>query len=162
MKKTAIISIIIAFVLLVPSPAYAGTCPTCTNTVILNDGYYFETILKDEYVIKRSTAQNTANRGKVTKTKSKTTYLKNAAGKIMWYVKVTGTFTYGNGSAKCIKSVCNAGSKNKSWVVTNSSSSKNGNKASAIATGTHYLNGVPVESLTKIVTLKCDAYGNIT
>ena len=35
-----------------------------------------------------------------TETKSKTSYYKNTAGDTMWYVRVTGTFTYGDGISK--------------------------------------------------------------
>ncbi|MEG1009703.1 MAG: hypothetical protein RSF67_07845, partial [Clostridia bacterium] len=43
-----------------------------------------------------------------TQTKFKTTYYKNATGDIMWWVKVTGTFTYGNGTSKCTRAIGSA------------------------------------------------------
>jgi hypothetical protein len=80
----------------------------------------------------------------------------------MWYVRVTGTFTYGNGSAKCTNAICTAESKNKAWTVSGRSSSKHGNKASATAKGTHHLNGVPAETISRTVTLKCSPHGKFS
>lgn len=52
-----------------------------------------------------------------TVTKSKTSYTKNLAGDTLWYVKATGTFTYGNGSSKCTSVTPNAVSKNNIMMV---------------------------------------------
>lgn len=52
-----------------------------------------------------------------TETKSKTAYFKNSAGKVMWYVRVTGTFTYKDGTSKCISATPSAASLNANWKV---------------------------------------------
>ncbi len=161
MRKSIIISILIAtWVTFMPTASLASTDSVEKNLYMLNNNYYFETIIEDEENICNSFQESTIARASSnTKTKSKTTYCKNSSGKVMWYVKVTGTFTYGNGSAKCTKAICTAESKNKTWKISNKSSSKNGNTASASAKGTHYLNGIPAESITKTVTLTCSSSG---
>ena len=161
MRKFIIISIFIAtWITLVPTASLAGTDSIEKNIYISNSNYYFETIIEDETNICNSFQESTfANASSTTKTKSKTTYCKNSAGTVMWYVKITGTFTYGKGAAKCTKAICTAESKNKTWKISNKASSKNGNKAFGTAKGTHYLNGVPAESITKTVTLKCNSSG---
>lgn len=164
MKRTSFIAAIAAFILLIPSFAFANTEPAQTDVLMLDDGSYFETVIEDSEcnALSSDSFKILEAASKTTKTKSKTTYFKNSAGKVMWYVKVTGTFTYGNGSAKCTKSVCTAESKNKTWKVSNKSASKSKNKASATATGTHYLNGAPVESLKRTVTLTCSPTGDFS
>ena len=77
----------------------------------------------------------------------------------MWWVRVTGTFTYGNGASKCISAKGSAASENSNWKVSNISDSKSGNTASAKATGTQYLYGKVLSKLTKTVTLKCSSTG---
>ena len=132
---------------------------------MLDDGYYLETIIEGEDSAVQDIIPGNMNRStksRSTKTKTKTTYCKNSSGKVMWYVRVTGTFTYGNGSAKCTNSVCTSESKNKAWKVSGRSASKSGNNASATAKGTHYLNGSPVETISRTVTLKCSPTGNFT
>ena len=90
-----------------------------------------------------------------TETKSKTSYYKNTAGDTMWYVRVTGTFTYGDGISKCISVTPSAASYTSDWKVSNISGSKSGNKASATATGKQYYAGEVIDSITKTVTLTC-------
>ena len=46
-----------------------------------------------------------------TETKSKTSYYRSASGSVLWYVRVTGTFTYGNGTAKCTSQTPSAASE---------------------------------------------------
>lgn len=162
MRRIVIIAIMLAFVMLVSSFAFAETNQAQADIDATDGGYYFETIIEDECDTPKDAIRNIMTRGTTTKTKSKTVNCKNSSGSVMWYVKVTGTFTYGNGSSKCTKSVCTAESKNKAWKVTNRSSSKSGNAASASAKGTHYLNGSPVETIKKTVTLKCSPTGNFS
>lgn len=161
MRKSIIITVLITtWVALMPTPSLAGTDSVEKNLLISNSNYYFETIIENEENNCNSFQERTiAKASSTTKTKSKTTYCKNSSGTVMWYVKVTGTFTYGNGSVKCTKSICTAVSENKTWKISHKTSSKAGNKASGTAKGTHYLNGVPAEAITKIVTLKCNSSG---
>jgi hypothetical protein len=158
MKK--VITILLTFVLFMPVSVCATTDSASAKIVILDDGNYFETVIEDD-VTDYQNASATLKASSTT-TKSKTTYFKNSSGNILWYVKVTGTFTYGNGSAKCTKSICTAESKSKAWKVSNKASSKTGNCASASATGTHYINGASAETYTRTVTLKCSSTGKFS
>lgn len=162
--KKFLITTMIAFVMLMPGFAYAESVSIDDETILLEDDYYFETVIKDEPTVSSNTIKNDIMRKSSSKTatKSKTTYCKNSSGNVMWYVKVTGTFTCGNGSARCTKSTCTAKSNNKTWKVSNRSSSKRGNKASATATGTHYMNGVKMESITRTVTITCSPSGSFS
>lgn len=142
-----------------PIATYAQTDNVQSTIEYLDDGSYYETIITDEPSAANGTsiAANTK-----TATKSKTTYFKNADGDTMWYVKVTGTFTYGNGSAKCTKSTVTAASKNSDWKITSKSSNKSANKASATATAKKYHLGVVIQTKSKTVTLTCSPTGNFS
>lgn len=94
-----------------------------------------------------------------TETKSKTQYMRDDSGVVLWYVKVTGTFTYGGGSAKCTSVTPSATAVGSTWKVSNISGSKSGNKASATATGKQYVDGVVTQSMTRTVTLTCSPTG---
>ena len=118
------------------------------------DGSYFVTEITDEstFVNARST----------TTTKSKTGTYYNSSNVALWYVKVTGTFTYGSGTSSCTSSSVSSGSYSSSWKVTDTSASKSGATATAKGTGRHYLNGVVIESIPSTVNLTCDANGNFS
>ena len=77
----------------------------------------------------------------------------------MWYVSVTGTFTYGDGTARCTSVTPSAASLDSNWKVSNITGSKSGNKATATATGKRYETNIVVETATKTVTLTCGPTG---
>lgn len=97
-----------------------------------------------------------------TVTKSKTSYMKNSAGETLWYIKVTGTFTYGNGSSKCTSVTPNAVSKNKNWKVSGIKGQKNNATAKATATGKQYYDGHVINTYTETVSLTCSATGQFS
>ena len=160
MNIKSILAFILTLLVFIPSFVNAETNHIDLDIITTDDDYYFETVMDDESVSYINTAQNFLSQRQTTKTKSKTTYCKNKSGNVLWYVKVTGTFTYGNGSAKCIKSVCTAETRNTEWTVSNKSSSKIDNKATA--TGTHYINKKPTETISKTVTIKCSPTGEFS
>ncbi len=125
----------------------------------LDDGSYFITIIQDEL---SNTDAIVCASAKTTTTKSKTTYYKNSSGTTMWYVKVTGTFTYGSGTSICKKATVTAASKNSAWTVSNKSAKAYGNKAKATATGKRHFNGVVVDTITKSVILTCSTTGKFS
>lgn len=91
------------------------------------DGSYCITMLEDE-------SSGITLLSAKTITASKNTFYYSPKGAKLWYVKVTGTFTYGDGSAKCTASSVSAKSYSDAWSITKKSASKSGNKASATAT----------------------------
>lgn len=167
MKKLTAILVLTSALLLIPSVAYASSTPTDIVIEKCEDGSFFETVIVDEserpdcYNLCSNNLAIIASSEK-TQTKSKITSYKNSEGKVMWYVKVTGTFTYNGTSSRCTNSSITAASNNKLWKVTNKSASKSGNKASATATGTHYQNGIAIQKLVKTVTLTCSPSGRFS
>ncbi len=97
-----------------------------------------------------------------TVTKSKTIKRYNKSNDVLWYLKVTGTFTYGHGYAQCTKSVATAKSYNSLWKLTDKKASKAGNVASAYVTANVYmtfLSTKPARIIKQILTLECSTTG---
>lgn len=138
------------------SPVYGAEQIESSEIEYLDDGSYFETVITTE----SNSGMTTLSSKSVTKTK--TSYYKNSNGTILWYVKVTGTFTYGNGSSKCTSSSVTAESKSGAWKITSRSASKSGNKATAKATAKRYYGGSVAETKNKTVTLTCSPSGNFS
>lgn len=138
------------------SPVYGAEQIESLEIEYLDDGSYFETVITTE----SNSGMTTLSSKSVTKTK--TSYYKNSNGTILWYVKVTGTFTYGNGSSKCTSSSVTAESKSGAWKITSKSASKSGNKATAKATAKRYYGGSVAETKNKTVTLTCSPSGNFS
>ncbi|MDO4487427.1 MAG: hypothetical protein Q4C46_12715 [Bacillota bacterium] len=139
------------------NPVYGAKRVESSEIEYCNDGSYFETVITTE-----SNSGMTILSSKNTVTKTKTSYYKNSSGTTLWYVKVTGTFTYGNESAKCTSSSVTAESKSGAWKITSKSASKSGNKATAKATAKRYYDGSVVETKYKTVTLTCSPSGNFS
>lgn len=151
MKK--FLSIFLAVVLLFSVlPAYGAETDSVTIEY-LDNGYYTVTVIGDvpsNFIQPMSTT---------TETKSKTTYVKNSAGKMLWYVRVTGTFTYGNGTARCTSATPSAASQDSAWKVSDITGGKFAATAYASATGKQYLDGAVINSISKTVSLTCSPTG---
>lgn len=153
MKKIIVFMFLMIFAVSL-QPVYADE--TVSEIEYLDDGCYYETVIESE--APGDGAQLQAK----TKTKSNTVYFKNSKGEVQWYVKVTGTFTYGDGSSKCTAASATAVSKVAAWKISDKSSSKSGNAATAKATAKRYVDGSVAETRNKSVTLKCSSSGNLS
>lgn len=85
---------------------------------------------------------------------------KNAAGTALWYVQVTGKFSYNGSSCTCTSASSSAGSYNSNWKIINHSANRSGNTATAYATAKRCTLGVPVETQNTSISLHCDKNGN--
>ena len=104
-----------------------------------------------------------ANSATSTRSGQKTTYYKSASGTVLWSVTVRASFSYVYGkSSTCTSVTGSSASSSVAWKVSSASSKKNGNTATASATGYHYTNGALVESLSRSVSLSCDIYGSLS
>lgn len=97
-----------------------------------------------------------------TRTKTKTTNYYNSDHELLWYVQVKGTFTYGNGSAKCTDAQISAESYNSHWKISNRSAKKAGNKAIATAKAKFYNGNILIKTLDQTVTLTCSSTGDFS
>lgn len=121
------------------------------NTTYYENGYYYEISISVTNSVARSAKEG-----------SKTIYCKNSAGKTLWSLTVKGTFTYNGSTSSCTSASASTSITDATWKITNKSSSKSGNTAKATATAICYLNGNPINSATKTVSLKCSASGKLS
>ena len=141
------------FLFIVACPFTVTAAPIYVHYEPGEDGCYYETVIEVKDVAGT----------KSTKTGSKTSSYKNASGQVLWYVKVTGTFTYGGGSSSCTKVSATAKAEHVQWKVSNIKSSKSGSTAKASAVGTKYsASGVAISSATRSVSLSCSASGTLS
>ncbi len=158
MKRKIILFLITIAISITPIKANAQNLQTDTIITIEQDtdGNYFEIVTSswNEINLQRTSLQKSA---------SKTINYKNSSGDVLWYVKVTGTFTYEKGiSSRCTNSSVSANSNNALWKISNRTCSKSGSTANASAKGTLYRGTTAIRSLTKSVSISCDNFGNIS
>ena len=120
------------------------------NIEYLPDGSYYETTITTKEDIRFLSLGRTAS---ASRSGNKTTTYTSSSGAKLWSVTVTGNFSYVKGkSSKCTSS-------SVSWKISNKSSSKSGNTATASATVLQYSGTRPVNSVTRKVSLTCDVNG---
>lgn len=127
----------------------------------LDNGDYIVTSISDEPSLSLKSGISLLSEP-TTVTKSKTVKRYNSSNDVLWYLKVTGTFTYGHGYAQCTKSVATAKSYKNLWKLTGKKASKAGNVASAYVTANLYmtfLSTKPVRIIKQTVTLECSTTG---
>lgn len=152
-KRFLVLLVLIIFVLSMQTASAAVSPYDSVSVEYLDNG---DSILT---VIESIPSGDIAAFATKTETKSKTSYYRSASGSVLWYVRVTGTFTYGNGTAKCTSQTPSAASEHSDWKVSSIAGSKSGNTASATATGKKYHLGSVIDSVTEKVTLTCSPTG---
>lgn len=148
MKKLLPILIACTLFMLTAMPVFATN--TAVKTTTSDDSCYYVTVIEEHFI------------DRATKSGTKTTYYKNASGTTLWWVKVTGTFTYNGTTSRCTDSSVSASAPASAWRIANKSASKSGNSATATATAKKYINGEVVATITKSVTLSCSKYGTLS
>lgn len=153
MKK--ILCIIFSICILVAHPTITPAAQNTTLEMVeyMTDGSYFVTTIS---------YANSSDLRASTRTGSKTTTYKSSSGESLWSVTVTGSFSYTGTSSTCTSSSVSATAYSSSWKITNSSSSKSGNSAVATATATQYRSFIPIDSISKTVTLTCSSSGSLS
>ncbi len=96
-------------------------------------------------------------------TKSKTANYYNASHTLLWSITLTGTFSYGNGSAKCTHANISTTSHNSCWKFSSKNCNTHGNQAIGSTTIKHYsVSGVLIDTVSKTLTLTCSSNGNFS
>ncbi len=94
-------------------------------------------------------------------TKTKTTYMRDSSGTVLWSVSITATFTYDGTTSCCISCSPNASAPATTWSIKSVSSSKSGNSATAYATATH-TSPSSSKDFTQSVTISCSKNGTVS
>lgn len=149
--KYCFLTICLLFMFSLPSSANTGNVTANTGIEYLSNSDYLETVITQTFSTRSSLSG------------TKTTNYKNSAGSIMWSVSVNATFSYTYGkSSSCTSVNGSSASYSSAWSVSDATTSKSGNHATASATGYHYVAGILTDSLSRSVTLYCDSYGNLS
>ena len=153
MKK--ILSILLIVVILFAMQSIFVFAETVNTPTVedLGNGYYTIT------VIENIPSPNTLFAASTSTTKSKTTYFKNKNNETLWYVKVTGTFTYDGTTSRCLSVTPAAQSYVSAWKTSDLTGNKSLNTATASAVGKLYADGVVVQTVARSVTLTCSSTG---
>lgn len=168
-RKTAALLIAAIFILTaLPVQAYAGSSTSRSSIKKLSDGTYYETVVTGTRKVtsaRKAPKQINRKKNNGTVTGTKSVYHKSKQGRVLWYVKVTGTFSYGSGTSKCMKASAKAVSKTKKWKILSKSSEKHDNKAIARASAKYIRGNAPRSKAksdvkTMVVTLSCSPSGN--
>ncbi|RGE97407.1 hypothetical protein DW660_00165 [Coprobacillus sp. AM23-9LB] len=146
--KKIILFLSLFCILCIPSQVNAYNYENISQIEYLEDGSYIETTIfvSNDYARSQKTA-------------SKIARYNSSTGVQKWYVTVTGTFSYGNGSAKCISSSVKSGVYNNKWAISSKSASKSGATAIASATAKHSYDNTAYETKKLTVRLTCSSTG---
>ncbi|MDR0519773.1 MAG: hypothetical protein LBG82_06960 [Clostridiales Family XIII bacterium] len=137
------------------SENYAVPSGKITNVVYQNDGSYFVTTIAE-------TKSPALRASTTTKTSSKITTYYGSSGNTLWYVKVTGTFSYNGSTSSCTASTVTAAAPASNWSISSTSASKSGNQATASATANRYNGLTVVQTVSRTVTLTCSSNGTLS
>ena len=157
MKKILSLLIITSLFLCInPNIAYAQTTPTIyRNIEYINDDIYIETIIIEHADAMSKAASST------TKTASKISYVKNSNDEVLVSFKLTGTFIYNHSTSSCTNVTCTTAIFNDNWEFTSTSATKSGISAIGNYTAKCYVLGIEATSVSRTVTISCDAHGNV-
>lgn len=128
-----------------------------TKYEYLEDGSYF-VITFEEIIDSDVSVLSTVN----TKKGAKTYTYYNNEGKNLWYVKVIGTFSYGNNSSKCTNSTVIAKANDSAWKIYSKSASKSKNVATATVIAKQYSGSLLLNTINKSVSLTCSSTGKLS
>lgn len=159
-KLTSILLSMLMLFTFLAAPVCADAATGETTVTYLDDGGYIETTIIEEPSTKRPGIQPYTTTVEMTRSKISRYY--NADKEVMWYIKVTGTFTYNGSTSKCLKSSVTAKSLSSYWKVSQLSAARSGATALASCKATHYLHSSPDFSMDGFVTLTCDRNGNLS
>ena len=134
--------------------AKAQSTPTVPYEIeYISEDLYIETII----IIH----ENNTTRSTTTVSASKVSNIKNNDGDILTSFKLTGTFLYTHTSSWCSNASCTTTIYDDTWKFTSTSATKSGISAIGSYTAAHYVLGVPIDSVSRNLSISCDAHGNV-
>lgn len=143
---------------IIPTNASANSIESNTSIEYLDNGYYIETVILD---VSTSFPHDLIAGTTYTTTRTKTRYYKNSSGDVMWWVSITGTFTYDGSTSTCTSCYADADAPASTWSIKTLLSSKSGNTATGFAVATQTLAFVSYDySMT--VDITCSPNGTIS
>lgn len=164
--KKLLIATLLSFTMIASflSPTYAADSNSFSAASEADTDYcYVETVITDSTPDSPFDLIGAApNATTKSTTKTKTSYVKNAAGEVLWYVSITATFTYDGSTANCTSCSHKAAAPVNEWKIKSVSSSKSGNSATAIADAIHIGTMGISQEYTQAVTIQCSPSGVVS
>ena len=137
-----------------PEPSQDAPLSLIKTTTIqhLPNGGSLETAVEEQPVLVAFYASAS------TKSGTKTITYRNSAGTALWYVKVTGSFSYNGSTSSCSGVSAAAGSYSAYWAILSKSATRNGHSANATATAAQFnTNFEVIATVLRTATLSCSA-----
>lgn len=159
-KNKPILLSLLMFFTFMATPTFADAASNETVTHF-DDGSYIVTTIIEEPTLQRPSGMQT-NATSTNVTASKRMNYCNASNEVMWYIKVTGSFTYNGTTAKCNSSSIKAESLVSTWKLSKLSSARSGATAYAGATAKHYMAGVVINTMDELISLTCSPSGKFS
>ena len=116
----------------------------------LDNGIIVETYISDVQLLAMNKTSGT-----------KTKVYKDSKGKVLYSIKVIGTFEYDGRTSWCTSSKIVAESKSSAWKLSQQQAYGSGNKAIASATAKNYVLGIVINTRQEKVTLSCSSSGKL-
>lgn len=158
--KPILLSLLMLFILMATS--HCAEAASNESITYYDDGSYKITKIIDEPTLQPLPGAQTNAAAITSATRSKISEYLNSAGNVMWYVKVTGSFTYTKDSATCHSSSVKAEALGSTWKVSNRSAARSGATAYASATAKHYYMGIVINTMDDLVSLTCHPGGTFS
>jgi hypothetical protein len=96
------------------------------------------------------------------KTASKTVSYMSSTGTQLWYLRVTGTFTYNGTTSSCTSATVSAAPQVSAWVINSKSASTSGNQAIANTTAKLHVGTTVAQTVDRTATLTCSSTGDLS
>lgn len=164
MKKSVhvLLSSIITLIYITPALAVASppdsTFKSNSSAIYINaisDEYYALTSIEEE-------VESNAARTISTKTGKKTYTIYNSDSKVIAQFVLTATYSYNGSTSSCTSTSYSTSVYDDSWKFTSTTTSKLGAVASGQFTVKHYSLFTVTQTISKSITLTCDANGNLS
>lgn len=164
MKKTVHFLITSILILVYITPALAIEHSPINASKSNSTAMYIDNISNEYYAIisiEEEIASNTT-RTISTKTGKKTYTVYNNDSEVAAQFVLTGTYTYNGNTSSCTGASYSTSVYDDNWKFTSASTSKLGAVASGQFTVKHYSLSVNNQTVSKTITLTCDAKGNLS
>ncbi len=156
MKKFSCVVLIIILLIVSQTQVFANESGKNIEIEYFEDGSYVIISIESSMGDKEFSVATTST------TATKTYKYYNADNVAQWYVAVTGTFNYGDGMSRCIRSSVSAESYSSNWEIAEKTASKSLHTAMATATAEYYINGNLKETIIREVRLSCSPTGEFS
>jgi hypothetical protein len=137
-----------------PNIIYAQSTPVVSYEIeYISEDIYIETFITESI--------NNSTKSTTTVTRSKVSNIKNNNDEILTSFQLTGTFIYDHSTSRCTNVSCTTTIYDDTWKFTSTSATKSGFTANGSYTVKQYLLGNEINSISRTLTISCDAHGNV-